>query len=355
MYVDKKMSEDSSSAALTTATDDVASTTMASSSPYDSGFYFQYVVVVIGVVGTATNALILYAMVASKEHKKHFLIFNQNALDLYCSLFLVIIFTIKLCNINYTGTVWLCIIFHRDNLLWASILGSAINLISITIERYIKVVHPNRSKKMLRKWVIWSAAAFAWIAPIVYKMALVISSSHFNFIDGVCLNYVVFESEMAALIHGLWNFGSFMVFVICVFMFCYGKILVVICRQARVMAGHSGPGSSTSQAQSSRIQTNVVKTMILVSAFYVITWIPSYIYYLLLHFIPDIPNAVYFVTTFTGFFYVSANPFIYTLKFDPVRRILVGLTPWKKSEQAGESVERPAPGNATSRTTHQRN
>jgi len=35
--------------------------------------------------------------------------------------------------------------------------------------------------------------------------------------------------------------------------FCYGKILVVIRRQARVMAGHSGPGSSISQAQSSQI------------------------------------------------------------------------------------------------------
>ena len=45
-----------------------------------------------------------------------------------------------------------------------------------------------------------------------------------------------------------------------------------------------------------------------------------------------------------GFFYFSANPFIYTVKFDPVRRILVGLIPWKKSEQAGVSVERPAPG-----------
>jgi len=125
------------------------------------------------------------------------------------------------------------------------VLGSAINLISITIERYIKVVHPNRSKKVLRKWVIWSAAAFAWIAPIAYKTALVISSSHF--IDGVCLHYVVFKSETAALVHGLWNFGSFIVFVICVFVFCYGKILVVIRRQACVMAGHSGPGSSTSQ------------------------------------------------------------------------------------------------------------
>ena len=337
---------------MTTATDDVASST-APSSPYDGSFYFQYAVVIMGVVGTAANALVLYAMVAAKEHKKQFLIFNQNALDLCSSLFLVIIFTIKLCKINYTGTVWLCFIFYREHILWALVLGSSINLMSITIERYIKVVHPNRSKKVLRKWVRWLAAAFAWIAPIVYKFILVIATSHF--IDGVCVSYVVFESRTAALIHAFWNFTSFYASVVFVLVFGYGKILVVIRRQARVMAGHSGPGSSTSQTQSSQIQTNVIKTMIFVCAFYVMLWTPSDIYYLLLHFIPDIPNTMYFYSTFSGFFYVSANPFIYALKFDPVRRILVGLIPWKKSEQAGESVEMPASGTAPTRTTRQRN
>jgi len=34
-----------------------------------------------------------------------------------------------------------------------AIIGSMINLLSITIERYIKVVHPNRSKKVLRRWM----------------------------------------------------------------------------------------------------------------------------------------------------------------------------------------------------------
>ena len=128
---------------------------------------------------------------------------------------------------------------------------------------------------MLRKWVRWLAAAFAWIAPIVYKMILVIVTTHF--IDGVFVTYVVSKrlSRTGALIHALWNFTSAYASVVFVFVFGYGKILVVIRRQARVMAGHRGPGSSTSQTQSSRIQTNVIKTMILVSALYVMLWTPS--------------------------------------------------------------------------------
>ena len=40
--------------------------TMTSSSSPGSEFYFHLAVVVIGVIGTAANALILYALVASK-------------------------------------------------------------------------------------------------------------------------------------------------------------------------------------------------------------------------------------------------------------------------------------------------
>jgi len=349
------MYEDNFSAALTTTIDDVASSTMASSSSYDGGFYFQYAVVFIGVVGTAANALILYAMIASNEHKKQLLIFNQNVFDLCSSLLLVITYTVKLCRIRLIGTLgyWLCVIFESESIYGVSIHGSMINLLSITIERYITVVHPKQSKKLLRQWVIWSAAAFAWIAGSVYQMALVISTS--DLIDGVCYGFALWKSETAALIHIFWNFGSFYVTVLFVFVFCYGKILVVVRRQARVMAVHSGPGSSISQTQLSHMQTNVIKTMILVCAFYVITWTPAYVYYLLLYFVSDITITAHSVTMFLGFFYVSANPFIYALKFDPVRRILVCLIPWKKSEQAGERVERPAPGTAPTRATHQRN
>jgi len=79
--------------------------------------------------------------------------------------------------------------------------------------------------------------------------------------------------------------------VICVFVFCYGKILVVICRQARVVAGHSGPGSSTSQTQLSQIKSIVIKMMILVCAFHIIT--PGYICYLIVHSTSDLPISLH--------------------------------------------------------------
>jgi len=80
-------------------------TGMTSSSPGGVEVYFQCAVLVIGVVGTATNALILYALVASDQHKKHVLIVHQNILDLFTSFFVVVSYSIKLCNIYLTGSV----------------------------------------------------------------------------------------------------------------------------------------------------------------------------------------------------------------------------------------------------------
>jgi len=209
---------------------------------------------------------------------------------------------------------------------------------------------------MLRKWVKCAAAAFAWIAGTVYMMILVFPTS--AVIDGVCYGYLIWNSETAALIHGIWNFISFYIIMIFIFVYCYGKILVVIRRQARVMAGHSGPGPSTSKkTQSSHIQSNVIKTMILVSALYVVLWMPSYVLYLIAHIKPGltINDTVYYVSTFLAFLYISTNPFIYAVKFNPVRCVLVGLIPWKRSQQANEACKMPVSGAISTHTASQRN
>ena len=229
---------------------------------------------------------------------------------------------------------WLCMILLSENLLWTSIIGSIINLLSVTVERYLKVVHHTWSNRVLRQWVKISAVAFAWIGSIVNNMVLTFSTS--DVVDGVCYAYVFWKSRVAQVAHGIWNFISFFVIVLFIFIFCYGHILVVIRRQARIMAGHSGPGTSTNtQNQSQQIQSNVIKTMIIVSVFYVITWMPSYVYYLPMHFDSSLTmlTTVWYVAMFMAFFYISANPFIYATKFDPVKRVLVGLIPWTTSQQ----------------------
>ena len=331
--------EDPTELMTTSAVETIQRTTTGSSvtSSMSRGidFYFQCAVVVIGVVGTAANALILYAMVASRQHKKNVLIFNQNLLDCASCFFLVVTYVVKLCNIRLTGRsgYWLCVLVLSENFIWGPTGGSTINLAAITIERYLKIVHSTWSKKRLRNWMIYSASAFAWIGGTVMTFGMTIPTT--DVLDGICYPGVIWESKEAQLACGIWSFLSFEVTILAIFIFCYWRILVVIRRQAQVMARHEEAGPSTSQArQSSKIQSNVIKTMSIVSIFFAISWTPLNVFHLLMITDANITfhgiTYMYYTILFISFLYICTNPFIYATKFDPVKRVLLGLIPCKK-------------------------
>jgi len=341
----REMSEETStkshlSVVMTTDQDEMTPATgVTSSSSRGASLYFQSFVVVIGVIGTAANGLILYALVASKQHKKHVLIVNQNALDFYSCLLLVITYGLKLANVWLSGSsgYFLCTLILSDNLLVSGSFGSSINLIVIAIDRYLKVCHNAWSKKNVRKWMIYVAMIFVWISGFVYHMSVVFDTS--VVIDGVCYAYAIVKRPETKLVSGFYYFISTYVIVLLVSVICYGKILLTIRRQARVMASHNPAGSNSAQAQSNKIQSSVIKTMILVCAFYAIAWMPEKTIVLLFNLDLLNVNALimigYYVSMSVGFLYICTNPFIYATKFDPVRRVLKGLIPCKEITEPG--------------------
>jgi len=115
------------------------------------------------------------------------------------------------------------------------------------------------------------------------------------------------------------------------FLFCYGRILITIRRQVNVMASYT-----TAQKKSNQIQSNVIKTMVFVSAYFAITWTPLDVFYLLVQIVPRLSllHTAYYALTSVAFVYICTNPFIYAINFDPVRRTLLGLFACKRSSAA---------------------
>jgi len=163
---------------------------------YVSDFYMRLAVVIMGVVGTAGNGLVLYALFASKQYKKHVLIVNQNILDLFGSFFLSVTFGVQMFNIRLSGELghWLCIVLLSEQLIWWGTKGSMINLAIVTIDRYLMIVHPTKSKRWLRPWVIYSACALSWFVGILWTTLLVFHST--KVINGICVRYV-FDDDVA--------------------------------------------------------------------------------------------------------------------------------------------------------------
>jgi len=255
------------------------------------------------------------------------LIVNQNALDLYSCVFLIITYGMKLFNIDLTSSLgyWLCMFVLSENLLWCGVYGSFVNLTLIAIERYLKVVHPVWSKKHLRKWMIYAAIAFVWISSIIHQMAVAFEAS--AVINGACIGFAVWKSPVSRLAYGIFYFLAAYVIVLVIFVFCYWKMLIAIRRQARVMASHNTAGVSASQAQSNKIQSNLIKTMILVCAFYAVAWLPLNIYFLLMNLSLPLTflDASYYSVLFIAFLYICANFQIVTVKryLNAIKQLLV--------------------------------
>ena len=302
----------------TDGTDNAPTTTQAGVY-LDSGWilaavYFKYAVIAIGIIGTAANSLIIYALIVhnARETKKrvvNWLIINQNLLDFCCCIIVVISYSITVSNIYLTGALGniLCKVFISGSAHYCLLNASVINLMGITIERYLKVVYPFWSKKNLKSWMIYAAIAFSWIAGILSVGPLGIVTSVVA--DGACLDFqLYFESLEIKNAYGAWNLFSFFFLPLIVFVYCYIHILAVMRKQARVMAGHNvegaaqscsrspheGAAQSSSQAQSRRVKWNIIKVMIIVSVFFGACYFPINVYAMVL----DMGLGICFLSSF---------------------------------------------------------
>jgi len=313
---------------------------MSSSSSPEIGFYFVCAVLVIGIVGTAANALVLYAMVVSKQHKKQMLIFNQNLLDCVSCFFLSATHAAQLVNVCLDGTrgYWLCVVVYSEGSSWGPFMGSMINLAAITVERYLRVVHHAWVTKKLHNWMIYSIIVFSWIGGIV--IAASVNNSITEVINGFCLARMFWKNPTARIAYGIWYFLSFYVFILLIFIFCYWRILMVIRHQASVMATYNASVQDTVQTQLKQTQISIIKTMLLVSVLFAITFTPGSVYTFLIY-VAEVRRSfnVSYVVIFITFLYIVINPFIYATKFDPVRRILTRLIPCKQTTQAVENIQ----------------
>jgi len=183
--------------------------------------------------------------------------------------------------------------------------------------------------------MIYSAMVMVWIISFINETALALPNS--GVIDGVCYPYAMWKNQTVRIVYVFWNFLSFYVIILFIFVFCYWRILLVIRRQARIMACHAACASNAAQNQYNQIQSNVTKTMIFVSACYAISWLPIYIDFIIktLRPYPTAYGGIYYGFLLTAYSYMCTNPFIYAIKLDPVRIVLLRLIRCKKTPEQG--------------------
>ena len=123
---------------------------------------------------------------------------------------------------------------------------------------YLKVVHHAWAKKKLRKWMLYLLIPFTWVGGNAVAWSWTVHTT--AVVNGVCYTLIFWKSRTDQLAFIIWYISSFYVGLFLLFLFCYGRILVTIRRQASVMACHAA--STNAQTQSKQLQLKIVKTMV---------------------------------------------------------------------------------------------
>lgn len=141
------------------------------------------------------------------------------------------------------------------------------------------------------------------------------------------------------------------------FVVCYARIFHLIRRQNRIfpqspqdtaaIASSSAASATVSNQKSRRSQINAVKTMILTTAFFTVSWMPSNFYAVISYLTSaTIIPPLWYATEFIALFNICTNPFIYAVSCDDIRiylsRKLVETDPLKMFRRQTVDISLPA-------------
>jgi hypothetical protein len=314
--------------------------------PADRGLLiFQALVVSIGVVGTLANGnvlLVLFSSTQSKKQTVNMLIINQISLDFFSCFWLVIVYSVKMSNLNLTGTsgYWICIFIVSENFIWFGLIGSIVNLACIAIERYTMIVHPIWHKTHFRPWMTYVAMTASWLIAILQIQTSTLLTS--VTVNGQCLQLQNWPNYGMKVLHGVFAFVCYYLIVLVVVIYCYGRVLVTVHKQSRISAAQhaNNPLAAVNRERKLRTEMNVVKTMMLVSGSFAVCWLPSQLYVFLqsLELIVTYVSAVYYVTMFIAFLNACLDPFVYAFKYEVIRQRLRHLVVCHKNTPPVEQM-----------------
>ena len=165
--------------------------------------------IIIGVVGLIGNSVVLLVLRKLESLKMKFLVGSQAAIDALTSVVLIAgAFTNVLNPVsvpsNATIGVIFCWLWRQELVMFALFALSSYNLLALSIERYIAVLHPlyyrshfTRNNEIMLGIVAWLVAPIAQVLFVVTR---------FTWLDGACVFLYTQTPDWKGVFIFLWDF-----------------------------------------------------------------------------------------------------------------------------------------------------
>ena len=275
--------------------------------------------ITFGVVGMLGNGLVVFVLVTSPKLRTsitNIYIISQSTLDALVSISVIALSRIDTNNISYTGIAAeiYCRMWLNKLPLWWFMLASTYNLVALTLERYLNVVHPIWHKVHFNRNVAYGTIAFVVIVSFIHQCYTFIPTS--GVVDGDCWLYYNFPSPTAQRMYGICVVTLRFFIPLIVFVYAYARIAYVI--HKKVQQKESQSSQEAAKEKWTRGRRNAIKTMALVSVAYLLCMAINQIYFFSFNvgFPADYTSNFYHASVALVYLNSTINPFIYAAKYE---------------------------------------
>ena len=268
----------------------------------------------IGIVGNAFALFIIIRSVNMRQKFTNILIANQSCIDLMTSVLILIIKSLHISGGHLSGIAaeLLCRFWTSELPLWSLVISSSYNLMAMTVERYIAIVHPifYHTSFTTKRTILLACAA--WLPGFILMLLTVVPTA--GVIDGRCYVMAIFASVFWMKVCGVALFVFQYLLPIVVFISCYVRMFMEMRNQVHPQA--SGVVAHAS-VQKARARRNILKTLFVVVVGYLLCNSFNQVSFLAFNFgAPlDFSSHYYNFTVIAMLANCCINPFLYALQY----------------------------------------
>lgn len=301
------------------------------------------ILLLVGSLGVAMNGFVV-AVISRFRHIRRrltiLLMMNQSLVDLVASFILTTYYISRRVSgylVVFPGAIGVlyCRYWLSAGPLWAALMTSTYNLLSITLERYLMVLHPIYYKTTFtRKKAIILIVCLWCVCPAYHLLSAGLTA---EITDNICIIYSRWPSVTLSKIYGLTTVTIQFVFPILSMAYMYARMIIVLQTKPRRNAGNGNRiGNEAGTAQTlpngdvivcggkthlSSVQRNLIKTLVILVICFVCCWITNQGYWLVYNLGYGINVSETFINFSVLMVYVNCcvNPFIYIFKFEEFR------------------------------------
>ena len=301
----------------------------------------KIIYIIIGTIGMTGNGFVVLVICNYKKmlnQVTNIYIVNQSVIDGIAALMLIFSYIFDdVGNRKLEGVLdeMLCRMWLTRGPLWGFLVSSSANLVALTIERYIAVVYPIWHKnKFTRKLAIFTLPITWLVGPLVNGIYSVPST---RMIDGTCYVFYVWPNDTTRRGMGVYLVIFHCMLPISIFIYCYGKMMLTL--RTQVGDGAAQKGASNFKAQAS---ANILKTLVIVVAAFIICWGPNQIYFFLFNIglnypYIDFTSTIYHFSVVLTFLNCTINPIVYAIKYKQFQAGVRKLFKIKEPDPSGGS------------------